>query len=173
MLYSNCRVSEALPYLQALWGKEKFWANSVMHSIAGHFNPVTLYYLGIDYDFIPSYEIKILAGRNFSKDFPSYSSAAILNETAVRMLGFASPEQAIHQKIGSENGIAVIGVVQDYHTERLHKAIDPQLIILRPNARNAYSIKLESANLSSAIAAIKAKWNTYFPNDPFNYYFFR
>ena len=155
----------------SIMGKENFWANGVTRSDPAYPNPVTLYYLGVDYDFIPSYEMKLVAGRNFSKDFPSDSNKAVLNETAVRMLGFQSSQQAINQKIGSENGNTIIGVVQDYHTEGLHKSIDPQLIILRLNARNVYSIKIESANISSAIAAIQAKWNIYFPNDPFSYYF--
>ncbi|MCW3107889.1 MAG: FtsX-like permease family protein [Segetibacter sp.] len=152
-------------------GKENFWANSVSRPDPAHSNPVTLHYLGVDYDFIPSYEMKMVAGRNFSTDFPSDGHAAILNETAVRMLGFESPQQAINQKIGSENGTTIIGVVKDYHTEALHKSIEPQLIILRLNARNVYSIKIESGNVSSTIASIHHKWDTYFPNDPFSYYF--
>jgi len=153
----------------SVMGRENFWANNILRSGTSHSNPVTLYYLGVDYDFIPSYEIKVVAGRNFSKDFPSDSNAALLNETAVRMLGFDNPKQAVNQKIGRET--TVIGVVQDYHTEALHKAIDPQLIILRPNARDVYSMKIETANVANTIAAIRAKWNAYFPADPFNYYF--
>lgn len=150
-------------------GRENFWANNVPRSGTSDPNPVTLYYLGVDYDFIPSYEIKVLAGRNFSKDFPSDSSAAILNETAVRMLGFANPKQAVGQKIGG--GTVVVGAVQDYHTEALHKAIDPQLIILRRNARDVYSVKIETASVANTVAAIRTKWTAYFPDDPFNYYF--
>lgn len=92
-----------------------FWANNISRSGTSNRNPATLYYLGVDYDLIPSYEMKFLAGRNFSKAFPSDSNAALLNETAVRMPGFTSPKQAINQKIGG--GTTIIGVVQDYHTE--------------------------------------------------------
>jgi putative ABC transport system permease protein len=53
----------------------------------------------------------------------------------------------------------------------LRKAIDPQMITLRPNTRNAYSVKLETSDLKSTIVALKALWNQYFPNDPFNYSF--
>ena len=128
-----------------------------------HSNPVTIDYLGVDYDFIPFYEMKMVAGRNFSRDFPSDSSATILNETAVRMLGFDSPQQAINHKISAENGTTIIGVVGDYHTESLHKSIDPQLMILRLNTRNVYSVKIQSGNVSPVIAAIKTQWNSWFP----------
>ncbi|MBX2923406.1 MAG: ABC transporter permease [Chitinophagaceae bacterium] len=153
----------------SVMGRENFWANNIPRSGTSNSNPVTLYYLGVDYDFIPSYEIKVVAGRNFSKHFPSDSNAALLNETAVRMLGFNDPKQVINQKIGS--GITIIGVVQDYHTEALHKAIDPQLIILRTNARNVYSVKIETANVANTLADIRTKWNANFPADPFSYYF--
>jgi putative ABC transport system permease protein len=153
----------------SVMGKENFWANNIPRSGTSNLNPATLYYLGVDHDFIPSYEMKVLAGRNFSKAFPSDSNAALLNETAVRMLGFTSPKQVINQKIGS--GTTIIGVVQDYHTEALHKAIDPQLIILRPTARNFYSVKIETANVANIIGAIRTKWHACFPADPFNYYF--
>ncbi len=155
----------------SVMGKENFWANGVTRLEGDRSSTVTIDYLGIDYDFIPFYEMKMVAGRNFSRDFPSDSSGTVLNETAVRMLGFGSPREAINHKIGAENGTTIIGVVKDYHTESLHKSIDPQLMILRLNARNVYSVKIQSGNMSSVIAAIKAKWDSWFPDDPFSYYF--
>jgi putative ABC transport system permease protein len=152
-------------------GKENFWSNNVPRFGFNSAKAVTLDYIGVDYAFIPAYEIKLVAGRNFSKDFPSDSSAAILNETAIRMLGFENSGQAINQKLGSDGGTTIIGVVSDYHTEALHNLIDPQMMILRLNARDVYSVKIQSHNIPATIAAIKKKWDTYFPNDPFSYYF--
>ncbi|MBX3255498.1 MAG: ABC transporter permease [Chitinophagaceae bacterium] len=155
----------------SVMGKENTWSNAVARSNASNASAVNIDFLGADYDFIPTYEMKIIAGRNFSGDFPSDSNAAILNETAVRMLGFESPEQAIDQKIRRGGERTVIGVVKDYHTEYLNKMIEPQLIILRLNARDFYSVKMDAANISSVTEAVRAKWNTCFPNDPFSYYF--
>lgn len=155
----------------SVMGKENFWSNEVTRANTSAANAVNLDFLGIDYDFIPAYEMKMIAGRNFSRDFPSDSNAAILNETAVRMLGFQNPQQAINQKLGNEDGRTIIGVVKDYHTEALNKIIEPQLMILRLNARNVYSVKTETKNVSAVINNIRDKWNTYFPNDPLNYYF--
>jgi putative ABC transport system permease protein len=155
----------------SIMGKENFWSNEVARANASNAGPVNLDFLGIDYDFIPVYEMKMAAGRNFSKTFPSDSNAAILNETAVNMLGFKNNEEAIHQKLGSDSGRTIIGVVKDYHTEALNKVIEPQLMILRLNARDVYSVKIESQNISNTINSLRAKWNRYFPNDPFSYYF--
>jgi putative ABC transport system permease protein len=67
--------------------------------------------------------------------------------------------------------MTVVGVVQSFHHLGLQKPIDPQLIRLVPNARQAYSVKLQTADLQKTIAAIKISWDKYFPNDPFNYFF--
>ncbi|HEX5154693.1 MAG TPA: ABC transporter permease [Parafilimonas sp.] len=155
----------------SVMGQENTWSVAVARSGAANASSVNLDFLGVDYDFIPSYGMKMAAGRNFSNDFASDSNAAILNETAVRMLGFKSPEQAINQKVGSENGRTIIGVVKDYHTESLNKVIEPGMLILRLKARDFYSVKIEAADMLPVIEAIHKKWNAYFPNDPFSYYF--
>lgn len=152
-------------------GKENSWSNHINLLDDAASSPVAIDYLGVDYDYIPFYEMKMLAGRNFSRDFVSDSGATIVNETAARMLGFDSPKAAINHRISAENGTTIIGVVQDYHTESLHKEIEPQLMILRLNARNVYSVKIGSAPISSTLAAMQTVWDEHFPDDPFNYYF--
>jgi len=57
---------------------------------------VTLYHLGIDYDFLPEYGMKLVAGRNFSSDFKTDKKAVLLNESAVKALGFESPSKAVN-----------------------------------------------------------------------------
>lgn len=155
----------------SVMGEENFWSNNVSRLDDANRRSATIDYLGVDHEFVSFYGMEIVAGRNFSRDFPSDSSATILNETASRVLGFDRPADAVGHRISAENGTTIIGVVQDYHTEALHKQIAPQLMILRLNARNVYSVKIETANVSSAIAAIQAAWHAHFPNDPFSYYF--
>jgi putative ABC transport system permease protein len=155
----------------SVMGKEIYWTSGIRRLDPSNPGSVTLYHLGVDYDFIPSFEMKLVAGRNFSKDFPTDDKAAILNETAARLLGFESPQKAINGKIIRRDTLTVIGVVQNFHNEGLRKSIEPELILLRPNTRDAYSIKVGSANMASTIASIQATWNKFFPNDPFNYYF--
>ncbi|GGA86448.1 ABC transporter permease [Puia dinghuensis] len=156
-------------------GKENTWTNRIARSDPGYSNPLVFRFLGVDEEFIPAYGMKLVAGRNFS---PTDSSAGvsegpsvIINETAARMLGFSTPEQAINMKMGVGVPKTIIGVVQDYHTESFHKIVYPQWIILRRSARNFYSIKISSRNIPATIAAIREKWKTYFPNDAFDYYF--
>src|ERR1700744_965655 len=155
----------------SVMGKEIYWTNGYKSLDHSELGAITLYRLGVDHDFIPQFQLNMLAGRNFSKDFKSDSSAAILNEQALAVLGFKDPKDAIGKKIASRDTLTVIGVVQSFHHLGLQKPIDPQLISLRPNARQAYSIKLQTTDLQKTIADIKVTWNKYFPNDPFNYFF--
>ncbi|MDO9375645.1 MAG: ABC transporter permease [Ferruginibacter sp.] len=155
----------------SVMGKENNWSNEVARANASKTKKANLDFLGIDHDFIPAYGMTMVAGRNFSIDFPSDSNAAILNETALRILGFKNADEAINQRLGNDSGRSVIGVVKDYHTEALNKIIEPQLMLLRLNARDVYSVKIESRNVPNTINALRAKWNMFFPNDPFSYYF--
>ena len=69
-------------------------------------------------------------------------------------MGFKDPQDAIGKKITNGDTLTVIGVVQSFHHMGLQKPIDPQLISLRPNARTAYSIKLQSTDIQGTIAAV-------------------
>ncbi|MDX2045291.1 MAG: ABC transporter permease [Chitinophagaceae bacterium] len=157
----------------SVMGREIYWTNGIRRIAPDNPGSVTLYHLGIDYDFIPQFEMKLLAGRNFSRDFATDNKAAILNEKAVSLLGFPNAEKAINQKIlrGRSDTLTVVGVVQSSHHQGLQKPIDPQIILLRPNNRNAYSIKTETGNMQQTLAAVEKTWNKYFPNDPFKYFF--
>ncbi len=142
----------------------------------------TVYNLGIDYDFINAYAMKIVAGRGFSKNFGTDKTAAILNEASVKLLGYKNPEAAINTKIveGLSDTLTVVGVVTDFHHLGLQKAIDPQLLLpmddtreyyLIPSEQNYYSLKLSPANMQQTIGSIRDLWGRYFPNDPFNFFF--
>ncbi len=151
-------------------GREIYWTSSVQRLIPNS-KRITLYHLGIDYDFIPSYNIEMKAGRNFSKDFPSDSKAVLLNEEAVKLLGFENAESAINQKLNHGDTLTVAGVVADFHQEGLQKKVQPMIVLLRPGTRNFYSIKLDKGDVHKTVASVEGLWAKYFPADPFNYFF--
>jgi putative ABC transport system permease protein len=119
--------------------------------------------------------LKIIAGRQFSKDFPTDKKGVILNVSAIRELGYAKPEDAIGEPLhGSQSSIDtvhVIGVAADFHQEGLAKAIVPLAILLRLPTPNFYSIRINSENTHKTVEAIKTAWQRNFPGDPFRYFF--
>ena len=156
----------------AVMGNEIYWTNGLKSLDHKNLGAVTLYLLGVDEVFIPQYEIKMVAGRNFSKQFGSDNKNAILNEKAASLMGFKTADDAINKKITRGNDtLTVVGVVQNFHHLGLQKAIDPQLMLYRPNTRNAYSIKMQTTDAQGTLASVEKTWNKFFPNDPFSYYF--
>ena len=152
-------------------GREIYWTSGTKRADDQNATSVTLYYMGIDYDFIPSYEMKILAGRNFSKEFKTDDHAVLLNKKAVELMGYKNVNEAIGGKIARRDTLTVVGVVADYHHQGLQKVIDPMIFLLYPNIRGFYSLKVQTANMPQTIAAINKTWDKYFPADPMEYSF--
>lgn len=153
-------------------GQEIYWTNSSIILNAPDESAVTLYNLGVDYDFIPAFNVKLKAGRNFSASFGTDKKAAILNEKAVAIMGFKNAVEAVNSKIRRQGDtLTVVGVIADYHHQGLQKAIEPMILIPRPSIRGYYSLKLHSEDPAGTIAMIGKIWNNYFPGDPYTYFF--
>lgn len=129
--------------------------------------------LSTDYGFIPTFGMHMAAGRNFSRDYATDTSNYILNETAVKMLGWGSPQNAIDKDMvyGGTKG-KVIGVVKDFHFESLHQAIVPMIFYMPPGGNyHRLSLKVGGNNIPATIAAIGDTWHRYLPDVPFDYGF--
>lgn len=128
-----------------------------------------------DYYFVPTYGVKMIAGRNFSKEYGTDSSSFIVNESAVAAIGWKSPEQAIGKPF-NYGGIRgkIVGVMNDLHFESLHENITP-LVLLMPNAQgggyNRLSVKLAGNDMRGALAHIEKTWRKFLPNAPYEYTF--
>ncbi len=119
--------------------------------------------------------MKTIAGRGFSRDFATDKHAVLLNESAIKELGYAKPADAVGQWLhGDQNSIDTvqcIGVVADYHHQGLQKSIHPLALLLRTGPPNFYSIKIRPGSTPQTIADIKKTWESHFPADPFQYFF--
>ncbi|MFD2571037.1 ABC transporter permease [Spirosoma soli] len=129
--------------------------------------------LQIDEDFIPTYQIEMAAGRNFSRDYPTDTSMTVLNETAVKLLGW-TPQQAIGKrfKYGSRNG-QIIGVTKDYHFESLHQNMSAIAMVMAPERLNWMSVHIGGGgrNVEAGLKQIESVWKRFFPERPFDYQF--
>jgi putative ABC transport system permease protein len=132
-----------------------------------------LKYLAVDHDFIPAYQMELLAGRNFSREFGTDDSTAfIINEAAMRMIGWPDAASAVDKQFsyGGRKG-RLIGVLKDFHFESMHQQIVPMVLMLPRNQFNYLSVKLGGANLRESLAGVENVWNTYLPGRPFEYTF--
>ncbi|HEX2606992.1 MAG TPA: ABC transporter permease [Flavisolibacter sp.] len=133
---------------------------------------IDLKYLSVDYHFIPAFGMTMVAGRNFSPEFPTDSSSFLINETAVQLLGWKNASDAINKELvyGGAKG-RVIGVVKDFHFESLHQKIAPILFSVFTGNLNGISIKLSSANMPGTLAFIENTWKNFLPETPYTYTF--
>lgn len=156
----------------SVMGKEIYWTNSLRRLDQPDASSHTMYHLGIDYDFIPAYQMTLLAGRNFSKAFKTDNKAVLLTEKGAEELGFTEVTKAVNSKLTrGRDTLTIIGVVASYHHQGLQKSLDPMIILLRPMVRSFYSVKIHTEQTGQALAQIETLWNKFFPADPFNYFF--
>ncbi|MFA6085213.1 ABC transporter permease [Mucilaginibacter sp.] len=120
----------------------------------------------VDADWIPTLDIKMTAGRNFSKDRLSDSGAVIINEAAAKFLGYKNPlNQTLYKSLGGKTELSntkkyqVIGVMKDFHFSSLHEKIEPLIIRLGEN-NGAISLRVNTKNLPALMSQIKEKWAT-------------
>ena len=133
----------------------------------------TLALYDVDVDFIPQYKMKLIAGRNFSKNFPSDTSQSmIINEATVKMFGYSSADQIIGKRFkqwGREGKI--IGVVKNFHFNSLQESIEPLSMRMENRSQDLVNINIASANMPKTIAVIESKWKEMIPGRPFSYQF--
>jgi putative ABC transport system permease protein len=131
--------------------------------------------VGVDYDFVDLFELDILHGRNFSREFPADKDALILNETAVKWMGFESAEEAIGQQVDYWRQIyTIIGVMKDYHQQSLKEDFEPHIFRLMPYGRpilGRFALKINPANIKGILPMIQRKYEEFFPGNPFDYVF--
>jgi len=130
-------------------------------------------YVVADEDFIPTYGIKIVAGRNFSKDYGMDTSSFLINETAVKALELKSNEDAIGKQFqyGDRKG-TIVGVFNDFNFESLHQRIIPLVLLEYPSADSYGNISIKtSGNVPAALAQIEKTWKKYLPEIPYEYKF--
>ena len=166
------------------------YVNLLKRNANDPYDPTQFKTLFIDYNYIPFYGLKLLAGRNFDPPKPIQKwvnpwedenwLSLILNESAIHALGFNSPEEAVDQIVEFENFAdhfqkhKIIGVVQDYHHEAVKKGIFP--MILSPNYGSFqqvyYSVRLNpGTNPLHAVDDIRKSWKAVFPDKPFEFSF--
>jgi putative ABC transport system permease protein len=131
---------------------------------------------GVSAGFIGLYKIKVLAGRDFvNTDFnPDFAKLhnIILNERAIRLLGFSSPEAAIGKSIYRGGSLwTIIGVIDNYHQKSLRFELEPTELLPAYSTYSAIAVKVNSADVPATIAAIKKTFDAFFPGNYFNYYF--
>ncbi len=175
----NATISGYLPVAGTWRSDTPWWAEG---KETAQENMVSLQNWGVDHDYIKTLGMNVKDGRDFSRDFPSDSTAVILNEAAAKAFHFSG--SIIGSKIqtygdGKDGGpdkenlrsLTVVGVVEDFHFESLKQNVTPVMIFLWKKPDGMISFSFQSQNAQEVISMIETKWKEMAPGQPFTYYF--
>lgn len=133
----------------------------------------------VDENFAETFGLELIDGRTFSDNFRvDTAESFLINETFAKELGWAEPlGKRIEANFNAGTGKVeqkrgqVVGVLKDFHFESLHKPISPVLFIYRPSAFFYASFRLTPGELPRKIEQLRGKWESLFPEAPFDYFF--
>jgi putative ABC transport system permease protein len=152
-------------------GDEIFWSSGIRRAEEEQIRGV-IYKIGMDEDYIPAFDIELIAGRNFSPEFGTDDLGVIINAKSVAFLGYDSPTAAVGQKVridGEDRHI--IGVIADYHQMSLKQEPIPLIYRYFPAQEEFFAMKVSPERVDQALDELKSKYDEFFPGNPFNYFF--
>ncbi|WP_044563767.1 FtsX-like permease family protein, partial [Azospirillum sp. B4] len=141
----------------------------------------------VDYDYFATLDVRLAAGRVFDRQYAADAippadpanpqvqrhGSVVLNQSAVRRLGYASPEAALGQPLilpgkAGEAGVrvTVVGVVEDFHQGSVHTAVAPQMFLLMPRNYSQLLIRVKAGEMPAALEAIDRAWRAMVPDRP-------
>ena len=137
----------------------------------------------VDEHFVPTMQLQLVAGRNFSKDNPAdLSNAMLVNEALVKAYGWKDP---IGKKLPGKYEHQVIGVVKDFHFESLHSPIQPLAMVVRPDSmirrstdvsfvaspRPRITVRLKPGDVQQQLASLRSAWKKVAGDQDFEFTF--
>lgn len=127
----------------------------------------------VDPDFAETYGLQMIAGRDFSDEMQTdVRNTFILNEAAVKEIGWHSAEEAIGKRFRMNEEGQIIGVVRDFNFNSLHSEIEPLVMAVWPSWFGYLSVKLTPGDLAEELDFVEQAWFEFNPSQPFNAFFF-
>jgi putative ABC transport system permease protein len=155
-------------------GRQILWDNGAIHKAGDDPSSGKNYQIvGVDYDYVDLFDLEMVAGRSFSREFPSDKSALVLNKKAVEWMGFESPEEAVGKGVDYWGEIyPIIGVMKNFHQQSLKEAFEPHIYrFMAASPRGVFVLKLSPSHMPETMNNIENIWNDMFPGNPFEYFF--
>jgi len=126
----------------------------------------------IDAGFFSLMDIPIIEGNNFNEAYTTDDEAIILNQAAVKALGWSNPIGKKFKSFNETDSLqkpTVIGVISDYHYYSIHSKIEPAVYMLNPDGYGIVCIKYQTEQASAVIEALENSWNKLLPGKPFDW----
>ncbi len=153
-------------------GDEIFWASGIKRMIGGPENSISGYTVGIDHDYVPSFDLTIIFGRNFDLDHPNEKKNVILNRAMALSLEFTDVKSAIGEKVrhGGDT-LEIVGILEDYHQMSMKEVVTPLVYRYTPDFASFLAFKVENNNYQQILSSLEGPWKTFFPDNPMDHFF--
>jgi putative ABC transport system permease protein len=150
------------------------WAGQIAFAEERPDDAKSVEYMVVDEDYVRVFGLEVLAGRNFDADRQmDLKEGLVLNEEAVRIFGWESPEEAIGKRIVSPSeqpaGV-VIGVVKNYHHRGLKEQIGP-LVMDVASFSGMLAIRYQAAQTADLIQSVETLWKSTYEGRDFSMFF--
>ena len=137
-------------------------------------NFTLMQYWHVDDRYLPTFQVQMKSGRNFSPQYPTDSTAVIINEAAAKIFGGTNP---LNKKLymltdlkGQSVAYNVIGVIKDFNFNSLHEQVAPLVLDLQQN-NGGMAVRISTNDIPGLLNAIKTKWKSMVSSQPFSYAF--
>jgi len=129
--------------------------------------------ISVDSDFLTTFGIELVRGRNFSPEFSTdVTDSILINETAAEKIGWVDPlGKKISELLEKPVPRTVIGVVKDFHTDSLHNPLEPICIDQNPDNFSYIAVRLSPGYISGTMTLLEKKWKDLDPTGTFDYAF--
>jgi putative ABC transport system permease protein len=134
----------------------------------------------VDYNFAPTFGLKILAGRNFTEQerlngHEAKSNPIMLNRKIIEILGFKNPEEAVNQLVNFDLGAdtwvgEIVGITENFSQQSLRTDYEPLIFFPAPFG-DYFAVNIDMINVPATIEHIKEKFEASFAGNPFDYFF--
>ncbi len=171
---ANASISTSLPTQNSF--TDGYIPESTVKNATAPAKDIQLSSFIVDEAFVPTLRLQIINGRNFSKTF-SDSASVILNETAVKQIGWSDPiGKTLTYPGGNDTKFTVVGIVKDFNTESLHNQVDPFALFYTTSktyqiGTSYISVRIKPGDYNKTINGIQNKWKAFMPDNPFEYSF--
>jgi putative ABC transport system permease protein len=159
----NVSVSDFLPVNDTKRNGNTFWEEGKQMD-----DGFSLQHWVVDENYIPTLGMKLIAGRNFSKDFHTDSSTTVVNKALADELGIKDPVGKVITNGGEH--LQIIGVVDNFYFESMKQQVRPLCMVLG-SSNSIVSVKINAADMKTALASVETKWKQFLPNQPMRYTF--
>lgn len=128
-----------------------------------------IHWIAVDPDFLETFQIELLSGRNFTKNFPADNqNAYLLNEAAAKEIGWEEP---LGKQFKINEKGPVIGIVKDFHFLSLHQQIEPLALLVYPDGYEFFSVRIRPGAVPETLPFLGDIWKKFAEEQPFEYSF--